>query len=112
MVPSYKLSSTVHLTYVHISYNTLSSPYALCVGGSVADPHHLDADPTYHFDADPDPDFYLMRIRIFTLLRIRIPASKYRLKLKCSNRLLPYRTFWLLICTWMRIRIRTQSPYF
>jgi len=26
--------------------------------GSVADPHHFDADPdpTLHFDADPDPD--------------------------------------------------------
>jgi hypothetical protein len=38
--------------------------------GSVADPHHVDADPdpTFHFDADPnadqDLDFYLMRIRI------------------------------------------------
>jgi hypothetical protein len=28
---------------------------------SVADPHHLDADPdpTFHFDADPDPAFHL-----------------------------------------------------
>ncbi len=25
---------------------------------SVADPHHLDADPVFHFDADPDPTFY------------------------------------------------------
>ena len=31
--------------------------------GSVADPHHFDADPdpdrdpTFHFDADPDPAF-------------------------------------------------------
>jgi hypothetical protein len=34
--------------------------------GSVADPHHVDADPdsTYHSNADPDYDFYLMRIRI------------------------------------------------
>ena len=28
--------------------------------GSVADPHHFDADPdpdpAFHFDADPDPD--------------------------------------------------------
>ncbi len=30
---------------------------------SVADTHHVDADPdsTFHFDADPDPDFYLKR---------------------------------------------------
>jgi hypothetical protein len=43
---------------------------------SVADPHHIDADPnsTYHFDGDPDHDFYLMQIRIrrFTLMQIRI----------------------------------------
>jgi hypothetical protein len=32
--------------------------------GSVADPLHVEADPTYHFDADPDPVFYLMLIRI------------------------------------------------
>jgi hypothetical protein len=41
---------------------------------SVADPHHIDADPdanpnlTYHPDAnpdaDPDSDFYLMLIRV------------------------------------------------
>jgi hypothetical protein len=46
------------------------------------DPDHIDADPdadpysTNHPDTDPeaDPDFYLMRIRIrlFTLMRIRI----------------------------------------
>ncbi len=53
---------------------------------SVVEPHHVDADPdadpdsTYHPDADPGSDFYLMliRIRIFTLMRIRIQilASK------------------------------------
>ncbi len=28
--------------------------------GSVADPHHLDADPdpAFHFDGDPDPAFH------------------------------------------------------
>jgi hypothetical protein len=41
-----------------------------CIPSSVADPHHIDADPDaepdpiYHLDADldadPDPDFYLM----------------------------------------------------
>jgi hypothetical protein len=27
---------------------------------SVADPHHVDADPypNYHFDADPDPNYH------------------------------------------------------
>jgi hypothetical protein len=40
------------------------------------DPHHIDAQPgadtTYHFDVypDADPDFYLMRIRLFTMMRI------------------------------------------
>jgi hypothetical protein len=54
--------------------NTVRHPRVPCqlgfVSHSVADPHHVDADPdpTYHFDADPDPDFYLMRIR----MRIRI----------------------------------------
>jgi hypothetical protein len=43
------------------------------------DPHHLDANP-YHPDADSDSDYYLMlmkriRIRIFNLVRIQIPAS-------------------------------------
>jgi hypothetical protein len=48
-------------------------------------PHfHADKDAvpesTYHPEADPDADFYFMRIRIrlFTLMRIRIqiPAAK------------------------------------
>jgi hypothetical protein len=51
---------------------------------SVVDPHHVDADPgadpdsTQHSDSDPDSDFYLMRIRIrlITLMRIQILASK------------------------------------
>jgi hypothetical protein len=62
---------------------------------SVVDPHHVDADPdaysdsTYHPDADSDYDFKLMliriffmlmrfqiRIRLFTLMRIQILASK------------------------------------
>jgi hypothetical protein len=51
---------------------------------SVVDLYHFDADPdsSYHPDADPDSDFYLMRmrirIRLFTLMRIRIQilASK------------------------------------
>jgi hypothetical protein len=89
---------------------------------SVVDPHHYDADPdlTYHPDADPDADpvsdFYLMRIRVrirlFTLMRIRIwiqnLASKKRLKplKKCSNRLICH-TFWLFICKLMRIRFFT-----
>jgi hypothetical protein len=47
---------------------------------------HLNADPyaeldsTYHPDSDPDSDFYLtrilIRIRLFTLTRIRILTSK------------------------------------
>jgi hypothetical protein len=44
--------------------------------GSVADPLHVEADPTNHFDADPDPVFYLMRIRLFTLMLIQILPSK------------------------------------
>ncbi len=34
-------------------YSTFKS-----LAGSVADPHHVDADPdpTFHFDADPNPD--------------------------------------------------------
>jgi hypothetical protein len=42
------------------------------------DPHHYDVDPdadqdsTYHPDADQDSDFNLMRIRLSTLMRIRI----------------------------------------
>ncbi len=39
-------------------------------------------DPLCHFDADPDPACHFDPIRIlpFTLLRIRIVASKLRLK--------------------------------
>ncbi len=38
---------------------------------------YADSDSTYHPDADPDSDFYLMRIRLLTLMliRIQIPAS-------------------------------------
>jgi hypothetical protein len=52
---------------------------------SVADPHHLDADPdpTYYLYADPDPDFYLMRIRIQVpkMIRIRIHNTAQKAKL-------------------------------
>jgi hypothetical protein len=52
----------------------------LAVLASVADtlPFDADPDPSYHFDADPYTDFYLMqiRIRLFTLMRIQILASK------------------------------------
>jgi hypothetical protein len=73
---------------------------------SVANPHHLDADPhpnfhfdadpepflsrsgsDFSFDADPDPAFHFdayptftvlrIRIRLFTLLRIRIRNTSY-----------------------------------
>jgi hypothetical protein len=49
---------------------------------SVADPHHLDADPDpsfhfvagpdtpFYFDADPDPNFSLVRIWILLLIRV------------------------------------------
>jgi hypothetical protein len=42
------------------SFTTMGSLH--CTIDSVADPHHLDADPdadsdpACHFDADPDPD--------------------------------------------------------
>jgi hypothetical protein len=47
---------------------------------SVADPHHIDADPafhfeadpTFHFDADPESPFNLMRIRILPLAFFQI----------------------------------------
>ncbi len=58
---------------------------------SVADPHHIDADPdpdcpfdsdpdpACHFDADPDPACHLMRIQIllFTLMRNLIRILGY-----------------------------------
>ncbi len=51
----------------------------------------------------------LLRILIlpFTLMLIRILASKYRIKTlkKCSNELIKH-TFWLVICKLMRIRIQ------
>jgi hypothetical protein len=61
------------------SYVPVMGPY-----GSVVDPHHFNADPdsTYQPDADldanPDSGFYLMRIRIrvFTLMCLRIQLSK------------------------------------
>jgi hypothetical protein len=43
---------------------------------SVVDPHHFGAVPdpysAFHPDADPYSHFHLMRIRLFTLMRIRI----------------------------------------
>jgi hypothetical protein len=55
---------------------------------------------------DVDPDFCLMWIRLFTLMRIRILASKYRLKplKKRSNRFV-FHKFYLVICKLMRIWI-------
>jgi hypothetical protein len=78
--------------------------------GSVADPHHLDADPdpASHFDADPDtdPTFH------FDAVPDLCPALAAKLRLKtlkkCSNRLI-YRTFWLVVCKLMRIRPQTDK---
>jgi hypothetical protein len=67
---------------------------------SVADPHHVDADPnpachfdadidpypTFHCDAVPDPD----------------PNPSFQ---KCTIRLI-FHKFWLVICKLMRIRIQ------
>jgi hypothetical protein len=63
--------------------------------GSVADLHHLDADPdpACHFDADPDPDpacqlkadpFTLMRMRI----RIRNPDPSFQIKAQTPEKVL------------------------
>jgi len=57
-------------------------------------------------------DFYLVliRIRLFTLMRIRIQilASKMAQTLeKVLNRLI-FHTFWLAICKLMRMRIRMR----
>jgi hypothetical protein len=67
---------------------------------SVVEPHHVDAntdadpDSTYHPDADPGSDFYLMliRIRIFTLMwiRIQILASKKGSNLEKSAKIGSY----------------------
>jgi hypothetical protein len=63
-----------------------------------------------YFDADPDPGFYLMRIRIrlFTLMQIRIQILACLKPIKCSNRLISH-TFWLFICKLMRIRIQLHT---
>jgi hypothetical protein len=65
----------------------------------------LDPDPACHFDAAPGPD----PDPIFTLIWIRILASKSKLKTlkKCSNRRM-FRAFWLVICILMLILIRIQ----
>jgi hypothetical protein len=57
----------------------------LTAASSVADPHHVDADPdpTFHFAADPGPD---------PSFQIKAKTLK-----KCPNRLL-FHTFWLVIC--------------
>jgi hypothetical protein len=70
---------------------------------SVADPHHLDADPdsTFHFDADPDPACHFDADPDPSL---QINAQKVTLN-KCSNRLIFY-TFWLVICKLFRIWIQ------
>jgi hypothetical protein len=71
-------------------------------GGSVVDPHHLDAEPDFSLlriwigirrypDADTYPD----------------PSFQIKAQTKCSNRLF-FHTFWIVICILMRIRIRFQ----
>jgi hypothetical protein len=49
---------------------------------SVADPHHLDADPdpdpTCHFDADPDLLVTLMRIQIRIQLNTADPDPTFQ----------------------------------
>jgi hypothetical protein len=44
---------------------------------NVADPtYHFDAEAVFLFDADPDLVLMKMRIRLFTLMLIRILPSK------------------------------------
>jgi hypothetical protein len=42
-------------------YRKLCSLSIFSGSSTVADPHHLDADPdpNYHFDANPDPTYHL-----------------------------------------------------
>jgi hypothetical protein len=44
------------LNFLFVSIH--SDKIIVILRGSVADPHHVDADPdpAFHFDADPDPD--------------------------------------------------------
>jgi hypothetical protein len=85
-----KFSHFVLDLYERLKATILEKPSA-----SVAD---VDPDPACHFDADPDPD------PTFHLMRIRILASKSRLKTlkRFSNRFI-FHTFWLAICKLMRI---------
>ncbi len=60
----------------------------------VADPHHIDADP--------NPAFYFESGCGSGSL---LPNKSSKPWKKCSNRLM-FRTFWLVICKLMRIRIQ------
>ncbi len=82
---------------------------------SVADTHHIDADPdhAFHFDADPDPACHFdadpdpdptFRSDADPDPSLQINAQKVTLN-KCSNRLIFY-TFWLVICKLFRIWIQ------
>jgi hypothetical protein len=53
------------------------------------DPHHFDADPdsTYHPDADPDADSDFFRIRLSTVMRMRI-----RIQILASKRLKSFKS--------------------
>ncbi len=61
---------------------------------SVVDPHHANADPdsTYNIDAEPYSDFYLMRIRIrlSTLMRIRIQILASNMETQTLGKVLKY----------------------
>jgi hypothetical protein len=72
---------------------------------SVADPHHIyadpDPDPACHFDEDPEPTFHF-NADPDQEPSIQIKAQTLK---KCSIRLI-FLTFWLVICQLMRIRIQ------
>jgi hypothetical protein len=77
------LSHLIPLFTQHVSqdsYHWKKCRAVFLVYGNVVNPQHFDADPDSthhpdaHLDADPDADLYFMRIRmrLFTLMRIRI----------------------------------------
>ncbi len=75
---------------------------------SVADPHHVDADPACEFDPDPDPTFHFNPDPTFHFdpdPSFQIDSKPWK---KCSNRLILF-TFCLVIWKLMRIRIQLAT---
>ncbi len=73
----------MHLGMVYKSYRKRVLSVKKLLSFSIADPHHIDADPdpdpTFQFDEDADPDLTTRFFQIWTLQRSKMTLEGFHL---------------------------------